>query len=176
LFRKFADVDDSGPYPEDDINARIDDVLDDVVPSTLRRPCTRSSIKPRLLFPRAQQKESRSHNTEDEEADTDIEDPMDMSTPTGQMDDRVATPTAPKCAPVTPPITARATRSKNVEVSSSPGAPTSDDEHLRTPPRHNARRAGKVSPFDQWNRHRPVTKKREGEPLARGRADKKLRG
>jgi hypothetical protein len=176
MFRKFAEVDNSGPYPEDDIEARIDDVLDEVVPSSLRRPLTRSSIKPRLLFPSPQQRETRSHNTEDEEADTDIEDPMDMSTPMGQMDDRVATPTGPKFAPATPPTTARATRSKNVDLSSSPGAPTSDDEHLRTPPRHNARRVGKVSPFDQWNRHRPVTKKREGEPLARGRADKKLRG
>lgn len=161
-----------------DGQADIDDNnLDEVNPSPLRGPLTRSSLKPRLLFPKHEQKELKSHNTEDEEADTDIEDRMDISTtPTHQRDDTVATPKAPKFAPASPPTTARATRSKNVGLGSSPGGPTSDDEHMRTPPKHNARRTGKVSPFDEWKRRRPATKKREGEPLARAGGQKKQRG
>jgi len=104
---------------------------------------------------------------------------MDTSTPLHLMKDTVTTPTAPKFAPASPPTTVRGTRSKNVDLSSSPGAPTSDDEHLTTPRKHNARRGGGVSPFNEWKRRRPVTKnikKREGEPLPRGGGDKKLRG
>ena len=173
MFRKFTDVDDAGAQDEDD----NDDALDEDVPSSLRRPLTRSSIKPRLLFPSTEPRETRSHNTEDEEADTDIEDPMDTSTSLDQIDDQVATPKAPKFAPATPPTTIRATRSKNVDFNGSPGAAATDSEHNSTPPRHNARRAGKISPFEQWNRHKPVNNKREGEPLVRGSSgEKKLRG
>lgn len=175
MFRKFADME----APDHQDAGGIDDnELDEVLPSSLRGPLTRSSLKPRLLFPSNEQKEMRSHNTEDEEADTDIEDRMDMSTPMSQVDDSVTTPTAPKFAPASPPTTARATRSKNVDLGSSPGGPTSDDEHLKTPPKHNARRTVKTSPFDGWKRHRPVkaNKKREGDLLTRGGGAKKLRG
>jgi hypothetical protein len=179
VFRKFADMDGQESDEDGDIDKEIDDVLDEVLPSSLRGPLTRSSTKPRLLFPSNDQKEMRSHNTEDEEADTDIEDPMDTSTPTYQMDGKVTTPKAPKFAPASPPTTIRATRSKNVDMSSSPGAPTSEDEHIKTPPKHNARRGGVVSPFNEWKRHRSVpknNKKREGEPLSRSGGGKKLRG
>jgi hypothetical protein len=179
VFRKFADMEGQESDEEGGTDDEIGDILDEVLPSSLRGPLTRSSTKPRLLFPGDEKKEMRSHNTEDEEADTDIEDPMDTSTPTHQMHDNVSTPKAPKFAPASPPTTARATRSKNIDMSSSPGAPTSDDEHIRSPPKHNARRGGGVSPFNEWKRHKSVTKnnkKREGEPLARGGGGKKLRG
>jgi hypothetical protein len=179
VFRKFADID-GQEYDEDGIDDDVNNEVEEIIQasSSFRGPLTRSSIKPRLLFP-SNDKEMKSHNTEDEEADTDIEDRMDTSTHTHQMDDTVTTPKAPKFAPASPPTTARATRSKNVDLGSSPGAPTSDDEHLRTPPKHNARRGGGVSPFNEWKRRRPVTKntkKREGEPLAQRGGTKKLRG
>ncbi|KAE9377051.1 hypothetical protein N431DRAFT_368623 [Stipitochalara longipes BDJ] len=176
VFRKFADIED---LDEDTGDVDDDLELDETLPSSLRGPLTRSSVKPRLLFRSKDQEEMRSHNTEDEEADTDIDDRMDTSTPIHQMDDAVTTPKAPRFAPASPPSTVRGTRSKNVDLSSSPGVPTSEDEHLTTPQKHNARRSGGVSPFNEWKRRRPVTKnikKREGEPLARGGADKKLRG
>jgi hypothetical protein len=60
-----------------DSETEIDAQLEESLPSRLRGPLTRSSIKPRLLFPTAQQvkaREMRSQATEDEEeAVTDIE-------------------------------------------------------------------------------------------------------
>jgi len=119
----------------------------------------------------------RSHTTEDEEAETDIEESMKgVSTPMDQAEDVATTPKAPKFAPVSPPTTARATRSKKIDLSSSPAAPTSDDE-ATTPMRKG--RGGKVSPFDMWQRTKGskvgATKKREGDLLLRG-GEKKLRG
>lgn len=160
---------------------------DQTLTSNLRRPLTRSSIKPRLLFPTAEQsraREARSHNTEDEEADTDIEEPMGgVSTPFDQVDEVTSTPKAPRFGPVTPPTTARTTRSKKVEIPSSPaGRPASDDESVPTSPTTRSHRtaSSKVSPFDQWQRVKPVKaspkgKKREGETLTRA-SDKKVRG
>ena len=175
VFRKFADIEGHDEEPED---VHDDIELDETLPSSLRGPLTRSSVKPRLLFPSKDRKGAKSHNTEDEEADTDIDDRMDTSTPLHLMEDTVTTPTAPKFAPASPPTTVRGTRSKNIDLSSSPGVPTSDDEHTATPPKHNARRGGGVSPFNEWKRRRPVTKntkKREGDPLPRGGGVKKLR-
>ena len=175
VFRKFVDIEGQVDESED---VHDDLELDETLPSSLRGPLTRSSVKPRLLFPSKDRKEGRSHNTEDEEADTDIDDRMDTSTPLHLMEDAVSTPSAPKFAPASPPTTVRGTRSKNIDLSSSPGAPISDDEHITTPPKHNARRGGGVSPFKEWKRRRPVTKnnkKREGDPLPRGGGVKKLR-
>lgn len=150
---------------------------------------TRSSLKPRLLFPTAEQtraKEIRSHNTEDEEADTDIEEPGGGdSTPVDQVEEFAATPKAPKFGPATPPTTTRATRSKKVDMSTSPADPTSDDESVSTSPmlRNHRSVPGKVSPFDQWQRvkrSKPAAgkgKKREGDTLTRGTGtEKKVRG
>lgn len=189
VFRKFGDSEDgpqgSQSLAEDSESEEVED--DETLTSTLRRPLTRSSIKPRLLFPTAEQsraREAKSHNTEDEEADTDIEEPMDgVSTPYDQVNEVAATPKAPRFGPVTPPTTARATRSKKVELCSSPAGPTSDEEYECTSPMIRNRRtaSAKVSPFDQWQRVKPVKsspkgKKREGEAMTRGSGDKKLRG
>jgi len=146
----------------------------------MRRPLTRSAIKPKLLFPTRQQAAAKmSHNTEDEEADTDIEDhTKDFSTPKHQVEGFLPTPKAPRFAPATPPTTARATRSKNIDISSSPAGPTSSDDYP-SPLRKSGRRGGTgrpVSPFDEWVHHRPlVNKKREGSPIRRENA-KKSRG
>lgn len=152
-----------------DSETEIDAQLEESLPSRLRGPLTRSSIKPRLLFPTAQQvkaREMRSQATEDEEeAITDIEEPNSLSTPKGQMDNLVTTPKAPKFAPVSPPTTSRATRSKQMDMTSSP--PESG-------------RDGSVSPFLGWtvakDKVSPGNKKRGGESLRRGSRGKKARG
>ncbi|KAL2062943.1 hypothetical protein VTL71DRAFT_6015 [Oculimacula yallundae] len=186
IFRKFGDDEINEPQSMANETESEDEVEDETLAINLRRPLTRSSIKPRLLFPSAEQsrtRETRAHNTEDEEADTDIEEPMDSaSTPFDQIFDLTATPKAPRFGPVTPPTTVRATRSKKVEVFSSPAGPTSDDEAAPSSPMLRSHRsAGKVSPFDSWQRVKPVNptaskgKKREGEPLGRDN-EKKVRG
>ncbi len=175
-------MDEQGSLAEDDSDDDANANLDEVVSPNLRRPLTRSSIKPRLLFPSAEQsraKETRFHNTDDEEADTDIEEPA-TSTPMDQMDAMVATPKAPRFAPVSPPTTARATRSKKIEMDSSPAEPTSEEDAPSTSPLLRSQRSrGKVSPFDSWQRLKPAakatSKKREGEPISRRGGDKKLR-
>jgi hypothetical protein len=185
VFRKFEDMDAPDYYNEDGIDEAE---LDEVLPSSLRGPVTRSTVKPRILFPNEEQKEMRSHKTgdrepktEDEEADTDIEDSMDMSAAKGKIDDSATTSTALESAPANPTTTTRAARSKHVDLSSSPGAPTSDDEHLRTPPKHNARRTANASPTAELKRFKSAKakinkKKREGEPITREGGGKKLRG
>ena len=94
---------------------------------------TRSSIKPRLLFPSSQQiraKERKSQLSEDdEEAITDIEE-HEVSTPAEEQH-VVATPKAPKFAPASPPTTGRATRSKDVEMKS-PVGPGNGDRPRRS--------------------------------------------
>jgi hypothetical protein len=172
-------------YNEDGIDEAE---LDEVLPSSLRGPVTRSTVKPRILFPNEEQKKMRAHKaedgepkTEDDEADTDIEDLMDLSAAKGKIDNSATTSTALELALASSPTTTRAARSKHVDLSSSLGAPTSDDEHLRTPPKHNARRTANASPCAELKGRRSAKakvnkKKREGEPLTRGGGGKKLRG
>ena len=180
IFRKFTDVDETGSLGQDD----SDDVqLTESLPENLRRPLTRSSIRPRLLFltpGQTKAKEMRSQATEDEEeAITDIEEQHGVSTPMDHLDEAIATPQAPKFAPSSPPTTARTTRSKPVEMGSSPTALTSEDE-AESPKRRG--QASKVSPFDKWQRTKGAVrgggggKKREGEPISRASASKKVRG
>lgn len=174
MFRKFGE---EGSEDEADDE---DDQLAQTVEPNLRRPLTRSSIKPRLLFPSDEQskaKEKRSQVTEDEEeAITDIEEahaPMDV-------DQLVATPKPPKfapVAPVTPPTTARTTRSKNVEKETSM---LSEDEATVPSPTHiDSGRGARLSPYDNLPRTKRQTpgqssKKREGASMSR--AAKKIRG
>ena len=115
-----------------------------------------ASSASRLLFPSERQlrsKDLRSQAVEDEEADTDIDESSMLSTPrtrpsrksrminsnsTPHCDDEISTPMAPRFGPgvpISPPSTARVTRSKKIDMSSSPAGPDSDDAH---------------SPFDSW--------------------------
>ena len=92
------------------------------------RRVTRSSVQPRLLFPsKAKGKEIVEHNTEDEEAATDIEDHIVFET----KDDKdgletpvenpvPGTPTAPRFAPASPPSTTRTTRMSHMASPSQP--------------------------------------------------------
>lgn len=175
VYHKFADT---NPGSDCQLDSDTEEPEESSSP---RRPLTRSAIKPRLLFPgpeRAQATEPQSHNTEDEEAETDIEERDEVFTPTAQVHDLTATPKAPKFGPFTPPTTVRATRSKKVDMSSSPAGPGSDDEMVDdapTSPTLRGSRATRVSPFEDWSRGRPATrdsKKRGTDATSRGAAKK----
>jgi len=130
MFKKFITEDEDEEQLSD---TEIDAEVQQFGSSTLHRPLTRSSIKPRLLFPSPQQvkaKEKKSQLSEDdEEAITDIEE-HEFSTPAEEQD-VVVTPKAPKFAPASPPTTGRATRSKDFEMSSTAG-PSNGDRPRRS--------------------------------------------
>ncbi|KAK2599286.1 hypothetical protein N8I77_011056 [Diaporthe amygdali] len=148
IFRKFSDGDES--------SSRLD-------------------VKPRLLFPSA-----KSHNENelvhpDEEAETDIEQPVAdelddvkarAETPVEAKEEKVDTPKAPKFAPASPPDTSRATRSKKI---------TNEPTPVKT------KRPGNRSPFDGWRRTKTASEgsanghKRPGEPLSGASASKRPR-
>ncbi|KAK4691288.1 hypothetical protein P7C71_g5675, partial [Lecanoromycetidae sp. Uapishka_2] len=159
IFRKFPNED-----------AEVDSVSgsDTEAPNTVR--LTRSSIKPRLLFPTARQRQEReAPNVEDEEATTEVEEPRDH-----EMTDHeeVSTPIRPTAhLPSTPPATGHATRAstKKLTFDSSPLDPPEPVESM-----HYGSRVKKVSPFDGWARTKSGTsaagkgKKRGAESLEHG--------
>lgn len=133
----------------------VEDEIDVTVPSRLRGPLTRSSMKPRLLFPTQKQLDERDsqYSEADEEADTDIEEGNDLATPSLHTD-KVATPRAPRFAPVSPPSTvARTTRSKKV---------SSDDEMAGA----SFSSLGSASPFESWQRTKPKGQKRGSDAIS----------
>ncbi|KAB5543043.1 hypothetical protein GE09DRAFT_235631 [Coniochaeta sp. 2T2.1] len=170
-FRKFADMEEATGSSE--LLDSGDGGLDAAVQPRLRRPMTRSTIKPRLLFPvaePAQQEEPAPTNLEDEEAETDIEEPvstkdeMDLEedepqTPNDLIEQTPDTPLAPKFAPTmpaSPPTTQRTTRH---------GTKSADETTPMKPTR-----GGKRSPFDGWRRTKnggseSSGSKRSGEAL-----------
>ena len=151
-------------------------------PSTIR-PLTRSSIKPRLLFPTKQQIHERTAcAVDDEEAPTDIEDPQDYEMTEPEDEKLITTPVkVPTVSPPTPPTSGHATRAAVKKVAlDSPSYPPEQAEAVPYD-----RRGKKISPFDGWARTKASTrevggkgKKREGEAMERteGRAGgKKVR-
>jgi hypothetical protein len=193
VFRKFSDsIDVDDGLPGDTSNSELSDAeIDGNDLSNHQGPLTRSSVRPRLLFPSARQikeKEMRLLAAEEEEADTDIELPimassnsrartaLKKSTPAALIDDDIATPKAPRFAPRSPPTTGRATRSHKVDVNSTPHA--SDDDRPTTPT-HNGTGSAKVSPFMGWQRTKNETamstKKRQASSLPRSPTGKRTR-
>jgi hypothetical protein len=163
-FRKFTD-----PEPEPDSET------DEPAPSTGR--LTRSSMKPRLLFPeRPLGKDIKAHTTEDEEADTDIEEHEDVLTPTGKEHSITDTPkAAPKFTLYTPPTTARVTRSKKVDMSGGTGDDDDMSDLPTSPMLRAATRISRSSPFEEWSRGGAATrdsKKRASEATSSGVAKK----
>ncbi|TVY28223.1 hypothetical protein LHYA1_G003332 [Lachnellula hyalina] len=137
----------------------------------------------RLLFPSDRQlrsKDLRSQAVEDEEADTDIDESSMLSTPrtrpgrktrsitnksTPQYSEEISTPMAPRFAPavpISPPSTSRATRSRKIDMSSSPAGPDSDDA---------------LSPFDSWSRVKNPKKRVADTPPSKpsSHSDKRLK-
>jgi hypothetical protein len=170
MFRKFAEDDGEAHSTGEASDAVLNAELDSTVPARLRGPLTRSSIKPRLLFPTTEQLAAKAQKSQiahdEEEAVTDIEDSK-ISTPIRQLDKPNSPPGAPKFGHISPPTTTRATRStKSADKGKSarPLTPTmSTDERSTTE---------SVSPFDGWRRTKVgasgLGKKREGETIARG--------
>lgn len=146
MFRKFSDVDDedeAGMGPLDAFNARFDRELEDTVPVRLHGPLTRSSLKPRLLFPTDEQiaaKEKRESQgkkpevTDDEEAVTDIEDgrSRQVSAPASQVDQLMSRSGSPKFG------------SSHVERSHQVSTPVNQIDQLTSSPR--SPKTGMVSP------------------------------
>ncbi|KAK4158394.1 hypothetical protein C8A00DRAFT_39369 [Chaetomidium leptoderma] len=157
-FRKFTEMDE--PSSREGLDEG-EGGLESAVESPTKRHFTRSSIKPRLLFPTANSDESRDLD-DDEEAATDIEDHVlagmeadKPETPMDLIDKAPGTPEAPRYAPASPPTTARTTR-----FASKKGA---DATPKPKPP-------AKRSPFDSWRRVKggaPSTgHKRSGDDLS----------
>ena len=134
------------------------------------RPLTRSSIRPRLLFPTKQQIRERTVSTlDDEEAPTDIEDHGDHKMTGTEDEKQVTTPvkastfSAPS-PPTTVPITGGAM--KKAALDSPPDPPEPVEAVLYH------RHVKKVGPFDGWARKKAGLsgvvsrgKKRQGETL-----------
>ncbi|KAG9236939.1 hypothetical protein BJ875DRAFT_481780 [Amylocarpus encephaloides] len=174
-YSELANADETGDPNELSADASM---IDPDMPVTQGR-ITRSSIKPRLLFPSHQQlmeKEERIQANEEEEADTDYEDstmatsnnvetsvmktpdkkngiPQLNSTPPSQFDHQIATPGAPRFAPYSPPSTTRTTRSKKIGMNGSPNGNDDEAPAVPTTPTRGPRSvSNKVSPFDGWQR------------------------
>lgn len=162
MFRKFAEA---APADAEDDNS------DERSGSPTHRHMTRSTIKPRLLFPPKQRSQAA---LEEEEADTDIETDAEAKSAEGHqdqtqyetpdVDSKVETPAAPGYLPASPPDTRRVTRARDKKV----------DEDT---PVRKAR--GQTSPFDSWPRVKSrsdagASVKRAGSSLSAG-ATKKMR-
>lgn len=150
--------------------------LDATVPARLRGPMTRSSIKPRLLFPTTEQLAAKAKKSaisvDDEEADTDIEGgSTDSSTPAKQIRNLSVTPQAPDFALASPPTTARATRSKMLDdmSSSKPTTPIKSVDVTFSSDGHG--RAERTSPYNSWKRTKSTARKRAGDSLTRSGGD-----
>lgn len=170
-------------FPQDSDSEREDtptqvtangDVMNDPEISNLR-PLTRSSIKPRLLFPSSREENRRSTVAlAEEEGSTDVEDRSK------RHHDSIVTPVKKSFEPATPPTTGHATRSttqkQRDDVVSSPGQDMPEAGNgVHT-------RKQKVSPFDGWARTKVgmgviKSKKRDAETMEKGGGDdaKRLR-
>ncbi|KAL9126559.1 MAG: hypothetical protein Q9217_004403 [Psora testacea] len=143
MYRKFPQGSDS--EPEVTPTAAILDATNINDPETSNfRPLTRSSIKPRLLFPTPQQHNERDAAAlEAEEASTDIED-HHVAQP-----EKVVTPVKKSFTPATPPMTGHATRSTTKKARDATMSPLGIEEAGIELP---AEKRKKVSPFDGWAR------------------------
>ncbi|KAL8305244.1 hypothetical protein RB597_003876 [Gaeumannomyces tritici] len=166
IFRKFVDRDEEDEDLPDDAGEGASGLQG-------RRNMTRSSIKPKLLFPPAPKaKRPLDSDVEDEEeADTDIEDHAQSTdlldeqpiTPTENIKDKApATPSAPRFAPFSPPsTTSRTTRSAQKQADQASARPLPGVRKTRR------------SPFDSWQRVKsapdatapPKSNKRAGDSL-----------
>lgn len=188
MFRKFTDDVESDGEDENDLGllAARPDLIDSSI-NTAVRPLTRSSIKPRVLFPSANDHGHSEHHMSDsdEEAATDIdehvlhkelEDDADPATDV-EMPQRPVTPPLKStvATPLSPGATMRSLR---------PRGKREGAEHTETP-NASETTTKRVSPFAGWLRKKQTpanagskTKKRDADAAASpgGPAMKKTRG
>ncbi|KKK16310.1 hypothetical protein ARAM_001767 [Aspergillus rambellii] len=191
MFRKFTDDAGSDVEDDDDDDLGLLASRPDLIDSSILenpRPLTRSSIKPRVLFPAANDRASQENHIDDadEEAATDIEDHVLADADAADDLDRTTNLHDQQQRPVTPPL------NSTVATPPSPGAslrslrPRAKREgldHAQTPTAPEAKRK-RISPFDGWLRKKqtpPVigakAKKRDAETAGSpgGPAPKKTR-
>ncbi|RMY02612.1 hypothetical protein D0868_07890 [Hortaea werneckii] len=184
IFRRFSD-----PEQDRSSSAGASDVSDVPGQRTLRRqagtaaqrPLTRSSIKPRLLFPSEEQRLEREAGPDDvdEEATTDIELP-NVPTPQKQKgkahhQKHIETPRKGRFDPVSPPSTKQTKRAANRSAVSGRCTPIlegeeSEAEPMSLPsgtfPTHTAGAGSNKKIFDSWKRTKAgPSRKRAGEPM-----------
>ncbi|KAF2424270.1 hypothetical protein EJ08DRAFT_652506 [Tothia fuscella] len=188
IFRKFED-------DQADGSAASDDNLSDLeirrrAGTAASRPFTRSSIKPRLLFPSEDQQ--LAHEA-DEEADTDIE--VSRSSPSKKRNGAAlgpveepepesVTPVKSQFGPATPPTTGRAKRGSakkdiSFEAASVVASASVQLEEVTSAPSTSSAAGpkSKRSPFDGWSRSKAGSSsgsktsakgmKREGDVMIR---------
>lgn len=169
VFRKFQEGQASGDQSatEEDSDLPIDEkMLRRQIGTEARRPLTRSSIKPRLLFQEEIKERKRMNGevTDDEEADTEIE--AEVAATPSRRKGKAVLPSLE----TTPPPTVRKPVKRGKSLSATPltNTPTDDSTEVS---------------FESWSRVKsahfsggstPRTKKRGGEPLERD-ADKRAR-
>jgi hypothetical protein len=167
VFRKFHNGPPSHASDPPDLSG---DELRHKAGAEASRPFTRSTIKPRLLWPTEEQRRQREVGPEDadEEAPTDIE--MPVSTPKKtRKGGRVVTPVKLNFSPATPPPTGRAKRVKKeaVKVDEEAETPHASAEEKEEVVPTIQTRSKKNSPFDSWLRVKSASRgtKREGDSL-----------
>ena len=148
VYRKFEEDD----YDKSPMGSLTQDALGGLPavhdPDTPRH-FTRSSVKPRLLFPHASRPHGKTGDTTDEEAVTDIEYPPELQE-AEPANKEVATP-AKKRYYATPPTTAKATRT-TAKHASPLSSPIKEEDGADSP--FTVKRA-RTSPFDKWQRLKP---------------------
>ncbi|KAI7277058.1 hypothetical protein KC335_g48 [Hortaea werneckii] len=146
-----------------------------------QRPLTRSSIKPRLLFPSEEQRLEREAGPDDvdEEATTDIDLP---NPPTAQKQKgkarpqkHIETPRKGRFDPVSPPSTKQTKRAADRSAASGQCTPILEGEESEadpaslptgTFPTHTGGRGSSKKIFDSWKRTKAgPSRKRAGEPI-----------
>ncbi|KAL9018271.1 MAG: hypothetical protein Q9185_004437 [Variospora sp. 1 TL-2023] len=164
IFRPFA------PDPDHpNLSSDETEIEDSISPPP--RPFTRSSVKPRLLFPT--EKQRRERVLAEEEALTDIEDHDHQQ----QAQEKPITPTKQSFnAPATPPTTGHATRSATRKAAvngwNSPFGPPEVIAKETTSAEWRPRK--KTSPFDGWQRTKTGERKgrkRGAEQMDNGMVD-----
>ena len=142
------------------------------------RHFTRSSVKPRFLFPASSKTPGRTGDTTDEEAVTDIEYPEELGAGAESKDKDLITPAKNRFY-ATPPTTARTTRTTAKRVSP-PSSPVEIGSETDSP--FTVKRA-KKSPFDGWQRSKPgststrtTTRKRDAESPIPDEGSKRQKG
>jgi hypothetical protein len=176
VFRKFSDEADAESDGDDlGLLAARPDLIDSSV-TTRIRPLTRSSVKPRVLFPSAKPRlaEDTHSGITDTEATTDVDEHTSLSKPDVEVS---GTPgaDAKQGLPVTPTIQSTA---------ATPSSPGATPRSLRsrggknevfdnaTPSAVPSKIPKRISPFDGWMRQKSASgksrgsKKRESDTMA----------
>ncbi|KAL4969732.1 uncharacterized protein BDV14DRAFT_165137 [Aspergillus stella-maris] len=190
MFRKFSDEVDFDEEEDDDDDLGLltsrPDLLDSAILENSRQSLSRSSIKPRVLFPIARDTEAQENDDVDEEAATDIEDHVLDDVDAAEDQEHVDIHAEEQ--PVAPPPNADTgtPQSPGASIRSLRPRAKRELEVGQTPTGPQAKK--KISPFDGWLRKKQTpavtsskAKKRDAEAVGSpsgpsGPAPKKTRG